>query len=87
MKVLTVNNVVDRKRAPRANAAENLQNLFIQASAFTEDFDVEEEDYVETMRQKLKTLRSEVARKDDNSSDKDDFGEIRTCSVTDTNSL
>jgi len=36
----------------------NLQNLFIQASAFTEDFDVEEEDYVETLRQKLKTLRS-----------------------------
>jgi hypothetical protein len=46
------------------SAAENLQNPFTQTSVFTEDLDVEEVEDVETLRQKLKILRSEVARKD-----------------------
>jgi hypothetical protein len=46
------------------SAAENLQNLFTQTSVFTEDFDVEEVEDVETLRHKLKMLRGEVARKD-----------------------
>jgi hypothetical protein len=49
------------------SAAENLHNLFTQTSAFTcitEDLDVEEVEDVETLRQKLKILRSGMARKD-----------------------